>query len=78
VSRVTHVSSEFWKEGDVDTSLASIRARDDSYNELGAHRTREDQFILDSGSKDQTMLERLRYKFAPHCSNIYLCRFWIE
>jgi len=47
VSRVTHVSSEFWKEGDVDTSLASIRARDDSYNELGAHRTREDQFILD-------------------------------
>jgi len=24
------------------------------------------------------LLERLRYKFAPHCSNIYLCRFWIE
>jgi hypothetical protein len=22
------------------------------------------------------LLERLRYKFAPHCSNIYLCRFW--
>jgi len=25
----------------------------------------------------EEVLERLRYKFALHCSNIYLCRFWI-
>jgi len=33
VYRVTHVSSEFQKDGDVDTSLVSDPARGDPYNE---------------------------------------------